>query len=128
VEAQKSGINPFFGCFVQQADTADFHEARASKKGILLYRSIDMATENELKELKAQWKADPCWDIEDTEGFEEHAEELKQYRLTTEAEWEDNYKSLVSMKAEKLNCSFETASYFLRLEQRIERLEMLGAK
>jgi hypothetical protein len=35
VEAHKYGINTFEGCFVQQADTADFHGARASFKGIL---------------------------------------------------------------------------------------------
>ena len=35
----------------------------------------------EIEDLKSQWKADPCWDIEDTAGFEEHHTELKIWRL-----------------------------------------------
>lgn len=43
-----------------------------------------MKTEWELLDLKTQWKADPCWDIEDTEGFEEHRTELLIWKLTHE--------------------------------------------
>lgn len=83
-----------------------------------------MKTKAELDDLKAQWKADPCWDIADTEGFEEHAKELQAYQDELERKAEEDYQARVSMKAEKLNCSLETASYFIRLEQRIEYLEM----
>ena len=38
-----------------------------------------MKTDAEIKELKRQWEYDPCWDIEDTEGFEEHREELTRF-------------------------------------------------
>jgi hypothetical protein len=79
-----------------------------------------MKTRAEVDDLKAQWKADPCWDIEFTEGFEDHIDELRLYQ-------EQTYDQTVSMKAQKLNCSFETASYFLRLEARLERLEILTA-
>ena len=41
-------------------------------------------TANEIAELKRGWSADPCWDIEDTEGFEAHRDELKTFRLETE--------------------------------------------
>jgi hypothetical protein len=37
--------------------------------------------------LKAQWLRDPCWDIEDTEGFEDHREELLAYRFAQEERW-----------------------------------------
>jgi len=40
-----------------------------------------MKTQEEINELKRQWKQDPCWDIEETEGFEGHHEELTAYRL-----------------------------------------------
>ena len=83
-----------------------------------------MKTKQEIDDLKANWKADPCWDIADTEGFEEHAEELQAYQDELERKSEEDYKQRVTLKAEKLNCSFETASYFIRLEQRIEYLEM----
>lgn len=39
----------------------------------------------EIEELKRNWSIDPCWDIEDTEGFEDHKTELKLYRLECEA-------------------------------------------
>ena len=34
----------------------------------------------EIESLKAGWLADPCWDLCETEGFEEHREELKKYQ------------------------------------------------
>jgi hypothetical protein len=45
-------------------------------------------TREEVEKLKKDWLKDSCWDIEDTEGFEEYKEELLQYRLKCEAEWE----------------------------------------
>ncbi|NIV31898.1 MAG: hypothetical protein GWN58_21155 [Anaerolineae bacterium] len=47
-----------------------------------------MPTREEIERLKAQWCSDPCWDIEHTEGFEEHEEELREYRESKEAEWD----------------------------------------
>jgi hypothetical protein len=90
-------------------------------------RGVAMKTRAEVDDLKARWKADPCWDIEFTEGFEDHIEELRLFQEKTNAKWEEEYDSLVKMKAKKLNCSFETASYFLGLEARLDRLEILTA-
>lgn len=39
-----------------------------------------------LEELKANWKQDPCWDIEDTEGFEEFHDELLSWRMAYESQ------------------------------------------
>lgn len=47
-----------------------------------------MPTKAELDKLKESWLKDPCWDIEETEGFEEHKEELRAFRLEKESEWE----------------------------------------
>lgn len=33
------------------------------------------------------WREDPAWEIEETEGFEEHKDELRAVRLKCEAEW-----------------------------------------
>jgi hypothetical protein len=41
----------------------------------------------EIDQLKAGWASDPCFDIEDTEGFEDVREELLQFRKDTEAKW-----------------------------------------
>ena len=47
-----------------------------------------MPTRQEIERLKKEWLQDACWDIEDTEGFEEHRAELLAFRLETEADWE----------------------------------------
>ncbi len=44
-----------------------------------------MKTREEVEALKAQWLKDPCWDIEDTGGFEEYATELAGFRVKHEA-------------------------------------------
>lgn len=43
-----------------------------------------MKTSQEIEGLKINWSNDPIWDIEDTEGFEEHKQELYIYRLEVE--------------------------------------------
>ena len=45
-------------------------------------------TIEEIEALKENWIKDPCWDIETTEGFEDHVEELLNFRRQTEAEWD----------------------------------------
>jgi hypothetical protein len=42
---------------------------------------------NDIAKLKANWLKDPCWDIEDTEGFEEYRDQLTIFRLETERGW-----------------------------------------
>ncbi len=85
-----------------------------------------------IDELKYQWERDPIWDIEDTEGFEEHHDELLAFRLQKEQEWRDDSERLLREKAERLGIPdnltlaryIETLEYnLIRLEQRIVRLE-----
>ena len=33
------------------------------------------------------WRADPCWDIEDTKGFEEHRSELLEWSKECQKYW-----------------------------------------
>lgn len=44
-----------------------------------------MKTRRQIDELIASWRDDRGWDIEDSEGFEEHREELLAVRLKIEA-------------------------------------------
>jgi len=44
-------------------------------------------TPEQIEELKAQWCADPCWDLEDTTGFEPHRAGLKIFADKKRAEW-----------------------------------------
>lgn len=45
-----------------------------------------MKTKQEIDTLKADWHRDRSWDIEQTPGFEEHAEELLAHRHKVEAD------------------------------------------
>lgn len=56
-------------------------------------------TAEEIQALKDNWRKDPCWDIEDTEGFEDHKDELLAYRLEVEAEAD---RKLQEQKAERV--------------------------
>lgn len=50
-------------------------------------------TKEEIRDLCEQWASDPCWDIEETEGFEAHFSELLAYRQKYEQELK-NYQDM----------------------------------
>lgn len=85
-----------------------------------------MATPNEIATLKTNWFNDPIWDIEDTEGFEAHYDELKTYHETQRRLWKEARDSEMALKALELGCSPELAAYIQRLEQRIAHLESVS--
>lgn len=82
-------------------------------------------TPQEIADLKAGWRRDPIWDIEDTEGFEEYKTELLQYRLDTEREWVETENARIEKKATELQCSADLVKYIELLEYKIEKI---GAK
>ena len=84
-----------------------------------------MPTPDEILELKAQWVADPCWDIEDTEGFEAHRDELITFAKQHEARLEAEAEARLGAKAERLGCpgNLSLARYVEGLEYRLETLE-----
>jgi hypothetical protein len=83
-----------------------------------------MAAQNEVDALKHDWASDPCWDIEETEGFEDHREELLRYRLAKESEWRRARVDKIRAKAAELGTdNMKLAAYVMRLEERITRLE-----
>lgn len=49
-------------------------------------------TLEDIEKLKADWLRDSCWDIEDTEGFEAHKEDLLAFRLAMQEKWEGERK------------------------------------
>lgn len=83
-----------------------------------------MATENELNELKRNWKSDPCWDIWDTEGFEENEEELRLFQGLIEKEWLEKENNRIKERCLELNCSIPLLLVIENLESRILKLEM----
>lgn len=89
-----------------------------------------MATREQIDDLKRQWRADPCWDIEETEGFEEHREELREYHEQVRAEGELRREAALIQKSEELGCPGNTAlaAYIERLEKKIDDLaQFVGA-
>lgn len=47
-----------------------------------------MKTPQEIEDLKHNWLQDPCYDIYDVDGFEDHREELKRWQKKQEDDWE----------------------------------------
>lgn len=82
-----------------------------------------MKSKKELDDLKANWKGDPCWDIEDTEGFEEHRAELLAWRKEYERERDDAEYLRICKKAVELDCSIQIVKMIEFLEFRIGKLE-----
>lgn len=82
-----------------------------------------MKTREEVEWLKENWKSDPCWDIETTEGFGEYYEELVEFRVNYEHELRMKRMVVIEDNARRWTCSSELAEvldYFLR---RIDTLE-----
>ncbi len=82
-----------------------------------------MATTDEIEALKKNWRHDPCWDIEDTDGFEEHKAELKAYRLDYEARWKNMKDERIEDRAKALECSPALIRHLEILETRINGFE-----
>jgi len=79
-------------------------------------------TRQDIELLKSNWRSDPCWDIECTEGFEAHTEELKKYRLEMEQKWANARFDEIDSRATALKCSMEVAEYIIDLERKLERI------
>ena len=58
-----------------------------------------MPTQDEIEKLKANWLKDPCWDIEDEDGFGEHREELLKFRKETEVKWKLEEEERIARRA-----------------------------
>lgn len=61
-----------------------------------------MATQAQIIKLMTDWLADPSWDIEKTEGFEEHKAKLFIFRLAQENLWRQEQRRNLEDIAAKL--------------------------
>ncbi len=80
-----------------------------------------MKTRQEIERLKSGWMRDPLWDLEETEGFEAHQDELRAFRLATKARWkaaEQEREAALDAEAEQLG-----VHGLLRLVRRMEALQ-----
>jgi predicted ATPase len=60
-----------------------------------------MATQQELQRLKDHWSRDPCYNLEDAEGFEQHRAELLAYSEQWKAQWKREWEERLVRKAEQ---------------------------
>lgn len=82
-----------------------------------------LRTNDEITELKLNWSEDPCWDIENTEGFEAHYAELLAWRVKTEAESSAIELDRQLARANELKIDVHVLKIIETLEARITELE-----
>lgn len=82
-------------------------------------------TEEDVIALIAEWLRDPSWDIEDTEGFEDHRERLLKFRLGREAQQRRNDEAELAATASSAGCSgnIKLAKYLRDMARRLHALE-----
>lgn len=89
-----------------------------------------MRTRKEIDDLKNDWLLDPCFDLWDTEGFEDHLDELRAFQEKQELIWHNREQERLFRLADKYGCAGNTvlARTIERLFDEIERLrsEILG--
>lgn len=83
-----------------------------------------MKTREDIIVLKAKWINDPSWDIEETAGFEDHAQELLEFRKQYEDQKKRENEERWTFLAHRLGItSLPLVAYLEELEQRIAALE-----
>jgi len=103
-------INDHNGAFMPDAD--DMPEPR---------------TEAEIAELKRNWTNDPCWDIEDTEGFEYHYMELRRWREALEDERRVQEINRITTRGAHLGFTYDQMRFMEGLERQIKALQKENA-
>ncbi|MCX6217570.1 hypothetical protein [Spirosoma sp.] len=82
-----------------------------------------MKSPQDIEELKRDWRSDPCWDIEVTEGFEDHHDELLAYRKAHEAERSAAYEAEVTEEMASMGITNRsTYDYLKKLETNIDKI------
>jgi len=84
-----------------------------------------MKTREEIENLKINWLEDPCYDLEDVEGFEDVREELLAFRQAKEQAWREGEQHRVNAKAEALKVSVDLVYYIEDLEYRLKQLGLI---
>jgi hypothetical protein len=79
-------------------------------------------TRKEIDKLKAAWLRDPVWNIENSDGFEEHAEELLEFRHRSEERQRVAREAAIDAEADRLGAR-GLYRMVLALTERVEKLE-----
>ena len=85
-----------------------------------------MKTREEIiEDLKRGWIEDPCYDLEEADGFDDVREELLAFRQAKEKEWREVEQQRVNAKAEALKASVDLVYYIEDLEYRLKQLGLI---
>ena len=91
---------------------------------------IQPKSTEEIEALKQEWLTYPEWEIEDVEGFEAHRDELREFRVQKERDWELERLKADIQECKQLGCSPQLLSelksirYIWRnIEKRLTKLE-----
>lgn len=78
-----------------------------------------------VEDLKDNWCSDPCWNLEETEGFAGHRYELRLFRLEMQAKWQQADRRKLLKKARDLSITdnLRLAHHILSLEDRLADVE-----
>lgn len=89
------------------------------------HEAAQVRSRQEIEYLKGQWEADPCWDLEETEGFELHREELAEFARQKGEERRAREQDRLEARAIELGIPGNAAlvTHLERLESQIDRLE-----
>lgn len=79
-----------------------------------------MATQKDVENLKRDWVNDPCFDLDDVEGFEDFTEELQSFQKEQEAKWAAERLENTKRKAEKWGVTIIAAEEIESCEQRAQ--------
>jgi hypothetical protein len=85
--------------------------------------NYSVRSQNEIVDLKNDWKLDPCWDIEDTPGFEVWHDDLAAWRRNYEDGLRHRETLRVGMRTAELGINAALLKYIEQLEFRISQLE-----
>ena len=82
-----------------------------------------MKTQEDIWRLQWNWKNDPCYELEDTEGFEDHYAELLKYRLDYEFDLNIQHLRRLHLLASELGdpCNLSLAEKWQNMESRIKQ-------
>lgn len=88
-----------------------------------MIQTKEIPTTKDIDALKTNWLADPCWDIYDTPGFEEHRDELLAFQKHQELLWKVAEQRQMLEQCEIYGCSPKMIQRLEKLEKRIDFLE-----
>ena len=82
-----------------------------------------MPDREDIERIKREWISDPCWDLEDTPGYEAVRTELHAFVSMIMSHQKTKVSAKILARAEQLGCSIQVARHIIQLEERLQAVE-----